>query len=713
MKRRWYLGIIGASLLALFLALWVAAPAHAAVQIFKPPTAQAAASISSLPVGISPVTVNKSELNALPLFTSVELVLPGKPSYSVIYDRYEQHRSGNQTWIGYLQDYGTNYRVVLTTGPAGTWGRILTPDGEFLVGTVSGQEYLADAKAANLRPAIPSEDDGAVPSAKALEAAASPRGATALAAPTPQSTVDVLVVFTPSLVTQLGSLANVQLRIDQQIATSNQAYIDSDIAITLRLVHAEQVAYSDATDMPTALYDITGNNGSGPWPIPATLSGVPGLRNTYGADLVVLMRAFNTVTQGGTCGIGWIGGYGGAGSLTGWDAYGYSVVSNGIDINWPGFGSYYYCDDLTFVHELGHNMGDMHDHRTCNGCPAGVFNYSFGYGVDNSFATVMAYPSSYTNAGRIGKFSNPLVSCNGFLCGVSSTGGAPSNTWADNALSMNNIRSDVAAYRTTAVSQAPSATTGAASNVTAASATLNGTVNPNGSATNAWFEWGTTVPYDYSTSVQAVGSGSSNAAVSAGISGLSNGVTYHYRAVASSSAGTTYGADATFVASNAPALNVALAANGGAASASSTHSSGLYPLASVNNNERKGANWGSGSTANGGWNDNTSGAYPDWVQIQFSGSKTINKVVVYTVQDNYSNPAEPTDALTFTQYGIRNFTVDAWDGSAWVTLATIANNNLVKRTFSFADYTTDRIRVNITNALAGFSRITEIEAWGN
>jgi hypothetical protein len=38
---------------------------------------------------------------------------------------------------------------------------------------------------------------------------------------------------------------------------------------------------------------------------------------------------------------------------------------------------------------------------------------------------------------------------------------------------------------------------------------------------------------------------------------------------------------------------------------------------------------------------------------------------------------------------------------------------LVKRTVNFAATTTDRIRVNITSAVASYSRITEIEAWGN
>jgi hypothetical protein len=153
--------------------------------------------------------------------------------------------------------------------------------------------------------------------------------------------------------------------------------------------------------------------------------------------------------------------------------------------------------------------------------------------------------------------------------------------------------------------------------------------------------------------------------------------------------------------------NVALASVGAVASASSTYSSG-YPVAAVNNNQRSGANWGYG----GGWNDATYNTLPDWVQINFNGTKTVDRLVVYSVQDNYTNPIEPTDTLTFNTYGITGFTVQGWDGSAWVTLATVSGNNLVKRTVSFAAYTTDRIRINITSGLDGWSRITEIEAWG-
>jgi hypothetical protein len=156
------------------------------------------------------------------------------------------------------------------------------------------------------------------------------------------------------------------------------------------------------------------------------------------------------------------------------------------------------------------------------------------------------------------------------------------------------------------------------------------------------------------------------------------------------------------------ASNVALASNGGIASASSTISA-AFPVSAVNNNERAGVNWGNG----GGWNDATANTFPDTVSISFNGSKTIDRVVVYTLQDNYPNPVEPTDSMTFTLYGITAFTVQARQGTKWITLATVAGNNLVKRTVTFAPFTTSQIRIRITAALASFSRLTEIEAWGN
>jgi hypothetical protein len=154
-------------------------------------------------------------------------------------------------------------------------------------------------------------------------------------------------------------------------------------------------------------------------------------------------------------------------------------------------------------------------------------------------------------------------------------------------------------------------------------------------------------------------------------------------------------------------VNVALASNGGVASASSQYS-GDYPISAINNGERAGVNWSAG----GGWADGTLNQFPDWAEIDFNGTKSIDKVVVYTVQDNWQSPVEPTDTMTFTQYGVTDFSVQGWDGSQWQTLATVTGNNLVKRTVTFAAFTTTKIRIVVTGALNSLSRITEVEAWG-
>ena len=59
----------------------------------------------------------------------------------------------------------------------------------------------------------------------------------------------------------------------------------------------------------------------------------------------------------------------------------------------------------------------------------------------------------------------------------------------------------------------PLATTLAATAITSISATLNGTVNPNGLATSYHFEYGTSTSYGYNTTTISAGSGTSNISV--------------------------------------------------------------------------------------------------------------------------------------------------------------------------------------------------------
>ena len=94
----------------------------------------------------------------------------------------------------------------------------------------------------------------------------------------------------------------------------------------------------------------------------------------------------------------------------------------------------------------------------------------------------------------------------------------------------------------------PRATTVGASSITVDNAVLNGSVNPNGLATNAWFEWGTDpgLAAFTTTTSQPLGSGTGDNTVSQKITGLNFGTTYYFRVAGSNSAGITKGSIVSF-----------------------------------------------------------------------------------------------------------------------------------------------------------------------
>ena len=75
---------------------------------------------------------------------------------------------------------------------------------------------------------------------------------------------------------------------------------------------------------------------------------------------------------------------------------------------------------------------------------------------------------------------------------------------------------------------------------------LHAAVNPNGSETVAWFEWGTNILHGNATAPRTVGSGLTNVPFRAVLTGLTPGLTYHYRVAATNSAGHSAGRDVTF-----------------------------------------------------------------------------------------------------------------------------------------------------------------------
>lgn len=152
--------------------------------------------------------------------------------------------------------------------------------------------------------------------------------------------------------------------------------------------------------------------------------------------------------------------------------------------------------------------------------------------------------------------------------------------------------------------------------------------------------------------------------------------------------------------------NVALAANGATATASSTYAG--FAASGVINGDRKGLH----AWQNGFWSTATAG-FPAWLEVQFNGSKTISEIDIITVQNNYNAPVEPTAALTFSSFGLSSYQVQYWTGTAWATISggSVTGNNKVWRKFTFAPLTTTKIRVLASAAPDNFSRLAEVEAW--
>jgi streptogramin lyase len=101
----------------------------------------------------------------------------------------------------------------------------------------------------------------------------------------------------------------------------------------------------------------------------------------------------------------------------------------------------------------------------------------------------------------------------------------------------------------------PVVTTGSATGVTETEATLNGTVNPEGSETKYAFEYGTTKSYGTKTAEASAGSGTTNVEVSKAVTGLKASTTYYFRIVATNSESEkAYGTEKVFSTTGKPTV---------------------------------------------------------------------------------------------------------------------------------------------------------------
>lgn len=165
------------------------------------------------------------------------------------------------------------------------------------------------------------------------------------------------------------------------------------------------------------------------------------------------------------------------------------------------------------------------------------------------YGTTAAYGASVPCGSPPGSGTSPVAAA------AAITGLTPGTTYHFRIVATNasgtNVGEDATLFT---LPEPPTVVTGAASAVTTVSVKLNGTVDPNrGKVTSCEFEYGTTTSYGASVPCGVLPP--QNEAVqpeSATIGGLTEGATYHFRIVATSAGGTSFGSDREFTALSGP-----------------------------------------------------------------------------------------------------------------------------------------------------------------
>jgi hypothetical protein len=98
----------------------------------------------------------------------------------------------------------------------------------------------------------------------------------------------------------------------------------------------------------------------------------------------------------------------------------------------------------------------------------------------------------------------------------------------------------------------PSVATGTAGQVSYASAVLGGSVNPNGSDTSYYFQYGVTAAYGAQSAIADAGAGTRSVPVALAVGSLQPLTLYHYRLVGVNAGGVSFGSDHTLLTTKVP-----------------------------------------------------------------------------------------------------------------------------------------------------------------
>lgn len=332
------------------------------------------------------------KFSAVNLFENEELNLQLKEDIKITAKR-EYFR--NNVWRGKVvgDPYGliiikknTNgYSVNIYTGGKQYWSRFY--NGSYFLIESIGLEELSDGLSDNIRHIDESDVE------RASNAEVNSKSS--------DDFIDVMIVYTAAAA---ALDANIESTLAARVATINGYLEDSCVNYRYRLVHTQQVAYTEnaagiLTDLGELYSGASFGNGS--------LSALNSLKETHGADLVQMIT--DNSSESSYCGIAYT-----------------NEVGNYNDVKSASV-SQYDCGPLTMAHEFGHNLGLQHDlyQDDIDSSGSASFNYEDGYGfvdLENKKRSIMSYNTHCSDEGfyceRLGVFSSARKMIKGLPFGV-------------------------------------------------------------------------------------------------------------------------------------------------------------------------------------------------------------------------------------------------------------------------------------------------------
>ena len=324
---------------------------------------------------------------------TLEIPLFDNKNYSAKHFQTETRATDDYTWRGKISEGKFEGDVILTFKKGYVAGIIYAPMNQVYEIVPKFDKQILIELNQNLFPECAGDVKGEN---------SKPKAENAIAMTDSGDRIDVLVLYTTPVKTTLGGDAQAQTLAQSAIDTTNTTYINSKIRQRVRLVNAQETAISETGSLGSEL------------PVLRNDATVAGLREQYKADLVAMIS-----NSSDNCGIGYL--MGSANPLNG-----FTVTSRTCAVG-----------NLSFPHELGHNIGSQHNPENGSGA---TYPYGYGHYVDGIFRTVMSYVDPCPNGcTRRPYFSNPEILFNGLPTGIDNA--------RDNARSINNTADTIANYR--------------------------------------------------------------------------------------------------------------------------------------------------------------------------------------------------------------------------------------------------------------------------